>query len=335
MGCIRYSITNDSRGLFGFVALIRLSFLIGLSACASHGEAPVGRDPYPDINYHTVRKGENVYAIAMRHGLDYHQLAKWNGIEPPFKIYPGDKIRLMARARAPYRSAVERPAVERIAVERIAVERIEVEKTSKGQEKVPASQEVVSREPLPPHQEELPPEQISYAKKPAGKPLGEVPAHKDTRIEKQAAPKASPAPPPKTPPAVSRTAPPAPRKKGDPRWQWPSKGKLLHDFARSGNRGLDIAGSFGSPIYAAAKGKVVYTGSGLRGYGKLIIIKHDRHYLSAYANNDRMLVREGMNVSRGQKIAEMGKSGDHPPLLHFEIRKNGRPVNPMKYLKGS
>jgi len=91
--------------------------------------------------------------------------------------------------------------------------------------------------------------------------------------------------------------------------------------------------SFGSPIYAAADGKVVYIGSGLRGYGKLIIIKHNRDYLSAYANNDRMLVKEGKSVLMGQKIAEMGRTGSDLAMLHFEIRKNGKPVDPIKYLK--
>jgi len=101
----------------------------------------------------------------------------------------------------------------------------------------------------------------------------------------------------------------------------------------SGNKGVDIQGALGQPIWAAAAGKIVYNGSGVRGYGNLIIIKHNQNYLSAYAYNQRLLVKEGDNVKGGQAIAEMGKAETGRVLLHFEIRYNGRPVDPLLYLK--
>lgn len=118
-------------------------------------------------------------------------------------------------------------------------------------------------------------------------------------------------------------------------WRWPTRSqKVLSSYSpRNGREGIDIAGRRGDAIYAAAAGRVVYAGSGLRGYGRLIIIKHNNTYLSAYAHNDRLLVSEGQDVGSGQKIAEMGNSGTDRFKLHFEIRKDGTPVDPLKYLR--
>ena len=116
-------------------------------------------------------------------------------------------------------------------------------------------------------------------------------------------------------------------------WSMPTKGKLIAGFSESANRkGVDISGNKGQAVQASAAGKVVYSGSGLRGYGKLVIIKHNKTYLSAYAHNDKILVKEGQNVNKGQKIAEMGNSDADQVKLHFEIRKFGKPVDPAKYL---
>lgn len=117
------------------------------------------------------------------------------------------------------------------------------------------------------------------------------------------------------------------------RWAIPAQGKLIGEFSETANRkGIDIAGSLGEPVYASEAGKVVYSGSGLRGYGKLIIIKHNKTYLSAYAHNDKVLVKEGESVMRGQKIAAMGKTDTDQVKLHFEVRRFGKPVDPAKYL---
>ena len=116
-------------------------------------------------------------------------------------------------------------------------------------------------------------------------------------------------------------------------WSLPAQGKLVAGFSESANnKGIDIAGKLGQPITASAPGKVVYSGSGLRGYGKLVIIKHNKTYLSAYAHNDQVLVKEGQSVTRGQKIAEMGNTDADQVKLHFEVRRFGKPVDPAKYL---
>ncbi|MBL4659615.1 MAG: peptidoglycan DD-metalloendopeptidase family protein [Alcanivoracaceae bacterium] len=115
---------------------------------------------------------------------------------------------------------------------------------------------------------------------------------------------------------------------------WPVKGKILSTFSQSdtSRKGIDISSNLGAPVYASNNGTVVYSGDGLRGYGELIIIKHSNNLLSAYAHNANRLVKEGQVVKQGQKIANSGKGTDGRPLLHFEIRKNGQPVNPLLYL---
>ncbi len=116
-------------------------------------------------------------------------------------------------------------------------------------------------------------------------------------------------------------------------WVWPATGKIVTGFSDTANlKGIDIAGKSGQPVVASAAGKVVYAGSGLRGYGKLIIIKHNKSYLSAYAHNKEILVKEGQQVARGQKIAEMGNTDADQNKLHFEIRRLGKPMDPLKYL---
>ncbi|QDJ13471.1 peptidase M23 [Mergibacter septicus] len=118
------------------------------------------------------------------------------------------------------------------------------------------------------------------------------------------------------------------------RWTWPTKGKIVQGFstADGGNKGIDIAGSRGQAIYATAPGQVVYAGNALRGYGNLIIIKHNDDYLSAYAHNENILVKDQQRVTAGQQIAQMGSSGTNSVKLHFEIRYKGKSVNPINYL---
>lgn len=118
-------------------------------------------------------------------------------------------------------------------------------------------------------------------------------------------------------------------------WHWPAKGRVIHTFSAKpfGNKGISIAGRLGEPVVAAVAGTVVYSGAGVRGYGNIIIIKHDQNYLSAYAFNQRNLVKEGSRVIAGEKVAEMGQNNSGRVLLYFEIRQNGKPVNPMLYLQ--
>jgi lipoprotein NlpD len=118
-------------------------------------------------------------------------------------------------------------------------------------------------------------------------------------------------------------------------FQWPARGNLISGFDEAKNKGLDIGGKAGDPVMAAADGRVVYAGAGLRGYGNLIILKHNNTYLTAYAHNQTLLVKEDQVIKRGQKIAEMGSSDADQVKLHFEIRRQGKPVDPAKYLSAN
>lgn len=168
-------------------------------------------------------------------------------------------------------------------------------------------------------------------------------ANTAARPATQAPAKVAAAPPKRSSPASARsenrTTPraPAPRQTpaaGTLQWHWPARGPIINAFgAGTGlNQGIDIAGELGEPVIAAASGQVVYAGSGLRGYGNLLIIKHNDTYLSAYAHNQRLLKSEGDMVKAGERVAEMGSSGANKVKLHFEIRREGRPVDPIRYL---
>lgn len=140
-----------------------------------------------------------------------------------------------------------------------------------------------------------------------------------------------------TVPSVANKPTPVPMPPAGPAptgWGWPSNGVLIGKFSSNGslNKGIDIAGDLGQPVLAASDGTVVYAGSGLRGYGELVIIKHSDTYVSAYGHNRRLLVREGQQVKVGQTIAEMGSTGTDRVKLHFEIRRQGKPVDPLQFL---
>ena len=165
----------------------------------------------------------------------------------------------------------------------------------------------------------------------AGQVLRVAPPNQEVASAK---PAASPSAAPATSAAPAKPAAAAPADVPDDSlgFQWPVKGNLIAGFDEAKNKGLDIAGKAGDPVYASADGRVVYAGSGLRGYGNLIILKHNNTYLTAYAHNQTLLVKEDQAIKRGQKIAEMGSSDTDQVKLHFEIRRQGKPVDPAKYL---
>jgi lipoprotein NlpD len=144
--------------------------------------------------------------------------------------------------------------------------------------------------------------------------------------------------PRRSPPALSKstsaTTPIQPVQRSASGWAWPASGTVIEGFSSNGslNKGIDLAGELGQPVLAASNGSVVYAGSGLRGYGELVIIKHSDTYVSAYGHNRRLLVQEGQQVKVGQTIAEMGSTGTDRVKLHFEIRRQGKPVDPLHYL---
>jgi len=139
------------------------------------------------------------------------------------------------------------------------------------------------------------------------------------------------APPGVVPPATP-AAPEPTRALSSVAWLWPTPGKVIETFDDPRNKGIDIAGNEGAPVQAAADGEVVYVGSAVRGYGNLVIVRHSDDYITAYAHNRKVLVAEKQSVKRGQAIAELGRSDADRPKLHFEIRHQGKPVDPLKYL---
>jgi len=295
-------------------------------------EAPV---PPPDgrPQSYTVKRGDTLQRIALDHGLDARELAAWNNLENINVIRLGQVLRLTApptESAPAAASAVQTAPLKTVpaltpgdasaAAVASPVTRANTE-TYKSQPKAfkePYSEQALrdaqrgaataASPPLPP--EPIPPVIVARADP---KPTTEPPAPV-ARID----PKPAPVP-----------------ADGDEKvdWVWPAKGKILTGFSEAASlKGIDIAGTSGQAVAASAGGKVVYAGTGLRGYGKLIIIKHNGTYLSAYAHNKEILVKEGQQVNRGQRIAEMGNTDTDQVKLHFEIRRQGKPVDPLRYL---
>ena len=255
-----------------------------------------------DSDYETVtriyivQKGDTLYSIAFLNGVDYRDVADWNHLENPAAIQIGQQLQIHIPVAGSTPKDIPRPVMA---------------------SQVPA-----------------PGETKSYPK------VGKL-AYTEQALAQAERLQNEPAGMAAATPVVASTTPgkytPASARETDNEepleWGMPTSGKVIAGFSESDNReGVDIVGQRGQAVVASASGKVVYSGSGLRGYGKLIIIKHNKTYLSAYAHNDQILVKEGQNVSKGQKIAEMGNSDANQVELHFEIRKFGKPVDPAKYL---
>jgi lipoprotein NlpD len=213
--------------------------------------------------YHQVKRDETLYSISFRYGQDFRDVARWNGIEPPYNVKEGQLLRV-----------------------------------------APPLREAGAPKPQPPAPV-------------AARPTTPESAVRVIPLQPQAEPE-------KPPPAANSVA-----------WQWPARGTYKRTAGnQSGRLGLDILGVRGAPIAAAADGRVVYGGAGIARYGNLLIIKHDERFLSAYAHTERILVHEGDFVRAGQTVAEMGSSGTGTSVvkLHFEIRLDGEPVDPLQYL---
>ena len=255
-----------------------------LAACGGSPPAPI-EDRSPRGNesvstrYYTVQRGDTLYSIAFRYGVDYRTLAAANGIRAPYTIYPGQKLDLERQAPAP----------------------------------VAKSSATATPKPKP-------------------------------------KPSTTPTPAPVTKPSHStgtaKTSPPVTQPSSSPvknnddgwtggavkTWRWPAAGRVTRGYSSSVHKGIDIGGKRGDPVVAVADGKVVYAGTGIVGFGELLIVKHNEVYLSAYGHNDDLLVAEGQRVSAGQKIATKGSTGTDTVKLHFEIRREGKPIDPMRLL---
>jgi lipoprotein NlpD len=217
--------------------------------------------------HYTVQRGDTLVRIALDHGQNWRDLARWNGLDNPNLIEVGEVLRVTA----PNDTPPARPGL-----------------------------------PAPAEQPARPPSAAAVPVAPVAP-----------------AAQASSAPAPAIGPAAASE---------ELSWIWPAQGQTVTLFDEVKNKGVDIAARAGDPVLAAADGRVVYAGAGLRGYGNLIIVKHNNTYLTAYAHNQALLVKEDQMVRQGQKIAEMGSSDADRVKLHFEIRRQGKPVDPLRYL---
>ncbi|MEO8752842.1 MAG: peptidoglycan DD-metalloendopeptidase family protein [Casimicrobiaceae bacterium] len=273
---------------------------------------------------YTVKRGDTLYQIALDHGLDYKEFAAWNGLENPNLIRIGQVLRVTAPGDM---SATTSSGVVTTPLKTTAP----VTAASPGAATAPAApSSVVSSSRNA--------DNYKSAPKAIKEPYSEQ-AMRDVARSAQETPEpvASVAPATSPKPEAPRAGAPAAATEADDEdkldWAWPAKGKIVVAFSETANlKGIDIAGTAGDPVIATAAGKVVYVGNGLRGYGKLVIVKHNKTWLSAYAHNREILVKEGQQVTRGQRIAEMGNTDADQVKLHFEIRRLGKPVDPARYL---
>ena len=269
-----------------------------------------------------VQRGDTLYAIAFKHGVDFRDLASWNGVASPYRIYPGQQLRLSAANERAAPPAVTQAAPDRTVAAAPSEPPAMRQSTQVEKPAAPASVGFQDVEPASAMPETAPPTTPPVA---AAKPIVATPA--PVAPASRSAPAVVDIPPKPTESTPQLNA-------GGVNWRWPGSGKVVGTYV-SGDQtrqGVDIAGNAGDSVQAAADGEVVYSGNGLLGYGELIIIKHNASFLSAYGHNRRRLVQEGDKVKAGQQIAEMGSSASSREELHFEIRKNGKPVNPLDYL---
>lgn len=295
---------NKSFWLFQCVSVLAVIVVAG---CTTNSPAPIENRTNSGVatpdkgtapvavarqGYHIVKRGETLYSIATQYGQDFKDVAAWNKIDNPSVLAVGQELRVVPPGSAA--GAVGgSSAVGAPSIESRPMEGTAVVKTDpKGG-------------------------RVDYSAQ-AWNDLNNANSNDANGVK----------------PAIdpAKTAPVAPAGSETVDWMWPASGKLIAGFSEASNKGLDISGNTGDPVLAASAGKVVYAGSGLRGYGNLVIVKHNDTFLSAYAHNSEVLVKEGQSVKKGQKIATMGNSDTDRTKLHFEIRKQGKPVDPSKYL---
>lgn len=296
--------------------LAPLAVVFFLAACTQAPAPTVDRTPTAQARVagageYAVKRGDTLYRIARENGMDHNELAAINNISDPTTLREGQILRL---TRPGGQTAEVAPVASPIGVGS-GVESRPLDGPA------PVTQGGVLREPRGGKE--------AYSDE-AHARLNSIPA------SAPATPLAAPAAP--TPPVATEPAPtPAAAQTAQVdgiTWAWPSSAKIQSPYNGTTNKGIDFAGRVGDPVLAAADGQVLYVGEALAGYGKLVIVKHGANHLSVYAHNNRILVKEGQSVKLGQKIAEMGSTGTSGVKLHFEIRKQGKPVDPGPFMPG-
>lgn len=266
---------------------------------------------------YTVKKNDTLFSIGLEFGYDYKDIAQANDIAAPYPIRVGQTLKLKTlKDQAAQEANGENsdgvmtfPLSSSAGISESATATIVALREPKAIRE-PYSDEALKR---PVVVAKIVPEKTAVTTASNNVALAKTPLNSAKSEVK---------------PETKTTMPAS----GDINWAWPTKGKVVAVFNEASNKGIDIAGSTGQTINAAANGKVIYSGSDLRGYGKLVIIKHNATYLSVYAHNSLIVVKEGQQVSAGDKIAEMGNTDSSSVKLHFEIRRQGKSVDPSKYL---
>ena len=270
------------------------------AAPADEAVALPGAENAGKAGYYSVKPGDTLIRIALDNGQNWRDLVRWNKLDNPNVIEVGQVLRVIPPGADPAAAATRPVASAR-------VETRPLERTT------------------PPAVAAAPASATAPASA-AAAPTATAPAVPAAAVPASAMPAAA------IPAAASAPAPVAREGDDDVNWMWPAAGTVVVQFDDARSKGLAIAGKAGDPVFAAADGRVVYAGSGLRGYGNLLIVKHNNTYLTAYAHNQTLLVKEDQAVRRGQRIAEMGSTDAERVQLHFEIRRLGKPVDPAKLL---
>ena len=275
--------------------------------------------------FHTVQKSDTLYSIALDQGLDYRDLAQWNGITDPAVISVGQILRLTAPATtvttAPLQTAPgvqARPLGETPIAPGTAV--------APPPAAAPASPPIVYGTAVAPPTAAAASPPVASSGSVVNQPKAVRAPYSDQVYAQLSAAKPDLAPKPDPQAAAGDGS-------DNVNWGWPASGSVINSYNESATlKGIGIAGKLGQPVVASAAGRVIFSGMGIRGFGKLIVIKHNNTFLSVYGHNNALLVKEGQNVSKGQKIAEMGSTDTDRVKLHFEIRRLGKPVDPVKLL---
>ncbi len=286
---------------------------------SSAGTARAAQKPVEDHGYYVVRKGDTLIRIALEFGQNYRDLVAWNNLANANDIRVDQTLRVLPPEPGVGAQTGSVATSSGVEVRPLAMppSAASVPLVTAA---VPSTTAAVNKSS--PRADKRPYSEAAWAElqKPDSAPVvASVAKFEPRRPSDMKTPEKAP------------EAPAAAAEEDAVAWMWPAEGKVIANFDE-GKKGIDIAGKSGQPVVAAGAGKVMYAGSGIRGYGNLVIVKHTNTLLSAYAHNKTILVKEGQTVSRGQKIAEMGNSDADSVKLHFEIRQQGKPVDPSKFL---
>lgn len=327
--------------LAGLVGCIDPQVGVRRTGSGSYAERENRVAPRTTAGAHVVQKGETLYAISFKYAVDFRDIARWNGIAEPYTIYPNQRLLVRDPSAAALTASAVRPnpPVTTSTPSGVVVSKIP-EQTNARSQSINAGTPVEAGNGVSVAAIATPAPLASAQPLDSGLSSGFTDSATVTASNRPGVlPAAAPAIVPEAEivapaDAIVSASPSGRPLAGRNGWGWPVQGKLISTFASTdpARQGIDIAGNYGDPVYCANAGEVVYSGRGIIGYGELIVIKHDNATLTAYGHNRRRLVKEGQRIKQGEIIAEMGRDRQGRALLHFELRRNGKPVDPLGVL---